>query len=236
MSWRWGVDWVCGISSLILKRQPSAGWNKEGGMIGLCGRHRASLKSICVPVSDHKRQALQESSSLSVCVCVCVWGGGSLLSSLSLHDSSLCVPPCPRSCPKTQPRFLFHLTVFHIFPLFSGGFVSTPLPALSLFSLHPAHPLPGFPRVYMANLRTCLIIKEALLLPPTNEPVHVSMFVWQLSGSQNAQLHREGCGLTQVWKKRREMRGSRKKIMAKEGEWKTSIIATVTTFLVMHAV
>ena len=130
MSWRWGVDWVCGISSLILKRQPSAGWNKEGGMIGLCGRHRASLKSICVPVSDHKRQALQESSSLSVCVCV----GGVLCFLPSVCMIPLCV--CRHALVPAQKLSLasyFIWPFFTFFPSFQADLFQHRFPPSPFF-------------------------------------------------------------------------------------------------------
>lgn len=125
MSWRGGVVWVSGISSPILQWQPSAGWNKEGGDDRLWGGSEASLKSICVPVSVHKRSALCESSSPSV--------GG-----FSSHFPSVCIIPFLRSSappystdplllPVSDDRFFFSL--FHF--LFPCRFISRLLPPLS---------------------------------------------------------------------------------------------------------
>lgn len=104
------------------------------------GWHRASLKSICVPVSGHKRLALHESSSLSV-------GGFSAFFPLSvslLPDSFVCCRPplLPPSSPTNSVLLLITSDRFSHFP-FPGGFISTTLPSVSLL-FHPASLTPLF--------------------------------------------------------------------------------------------
>lgn len=209
MSWRWGVDWFCGISSLILQRQPSAGWNKEGGMIGLCGWHRASLKSICVPVSDHKGQALQESSSLSSGV------GFSAFFLQSAWFLFVCAA-MPSSLPKNSASLLISSDRFSHFPPFSGGFVSAPLPSLSLFrSILPILSR-GFPG--------CIWLTSGLVWS-SKKPCCYHL---QMNSSMCQCLYGNSVGHKMLsstggdvgsykCEKRREMRGSRKNITGRRG-------------------
>ncbi len=99
-------------------------------MIGCADR--ASLKSICVPVSGHKRPALHESSSLSV-------GGFSaffLLSVSLLPDSFVCA-----ALPIQQIQFSYFIRPFFSFSLSRRIYINTvslqsPFCSIPAFSLH----------------------------------------------------------------------------------------------------
>lgn len=154
-SWRCGVDWLSGISLLILQHQSSTGWKKEGEDSWVRGCHRATLKSVGVPASGHKRPALRESSSLSA-------GFFFLLSSLAVcvlsHCSliPLCVLPSTPSCLTNSASLLISSVHFPHFPLpvyvnNAPSVLYSPVPpsrccSPDSLSLHP-HPLPWFSRV-----------------------------------------------------------------------------------------
>lgn len=106
--------------------------------------HSASLKSICVPVSGHKRQALHESSSLFV-------GGFYAFFPLS-HCSliPLYVPPLLFNKLSLAPYFVCS-TVFLIFPFQADLYQHCSLPS-AFCSIPPIPPFlsllilsPGFP-------------------------------------------------------------------------------------------
>lgn len=115
-------------------------------------------------------------------ILVSLHGGVSLLSSLRLSDSSLCAALHSLLSNKFSPTY-HYIWPFFSFSLSRWIFTNTEPSsshfAVSFFSssLSPLLFFFFFLVVNGKNIRRCLNIKEALLLPPTNNAVNVSMFV-----------------------------------------------------------